>query len=147
MNRPRGIVKPRRWVATSSLSFCFKQQRTSVCCVLSSFLPSFPCWWALTDLSFLLYFSTEKWKKDYPESDCFHVLENVWKHWQVKGSCQKHSWGAQYSERKPFWWLKKDRWSQGPDKSSGKALPFPPKLVSLYFPVVIWMWFKLIMLQ
>lgn len=111
------------------------------------YLPSFPCWWAVTDLSFWLYFSTEKWKKDHPESNYFHVLENAWKHWQIKGSCQEHIWGALYSERKPFWWLKEDRRSQEPDRTSGKALPLPPKLVTLYFPVVIWVWFKTIILS
>lgn len=118
--------------------------RTPACCILAS---SFSCWWVLMDLFFWLYFLTEKWKRDHSEPDSYHLLENSWKNWQVKGACQALIWRAHCPERRTFWWFTEDGIPHVPGRASGKALPLPPMFVMLYFPVEFWVWLKPTMLQ
>lgn len=74
-----------------------------------------------------MYSSTEKWEKDHTEPDCFDVLGNAWKHWQVKAAHQTHIWGALYSEKQPSWWREEGERYHGPGQAPGKALCLPPR--------------------
>lgn len=79
-----------------------------------------------------MYFSTEKWKKDHTEPDCYPVLGNAKENWHVKATHQKFIWAAQYSEKYPFQWLQEVQRPRGTVKPSGKALSLPPRHSWLY---------------